>query len=187
MAQTFKRNGLVLPIVTPSVSGVVANSLYRSGGWVGVVQRDITGTSEAEVTIDGRPIINLAGETATMGDGLGDIAVEGVYTVGCSGNTFTDGSPVYFFGQDTQYATPTWVADTPAVGPGTTAQVSGLVSGTSLHSVSGVLLGYAVGPDYTTRDSSEEPDDVYWGAITNRVVDVKLLGYPLTADDLPYA
>ena len=163
MTKAYRSQGQSLEITGLS-SGVKAGYIYRrSGGttryWVGVVTNDITGTSEALTTIDGRPIQigdGVAAETQ-YGDGRGDMMVEGVFTI-----------PVYPSGN-----APSAVDGAPLYGSSFTNNVASGVDPTpGGHAISGTLVGFADGDAYIGTTAP------YVGV---HVVDVKLLGLPLHA------
>jgi len=69
--------------------GHTAGDILIYNSWPGIVVKDITGTTEQKTTVDGRPI------TGELGDGAGDIWVEGVYKLVDENPTaLTDGSLV---------------------------------------------------------------------------------------------
>ena len=72
MAKNERAVGAVRRI-GPLATGLKSGSLVIQAGWPGVVQKDIIGTTEPQTTIDGRPVKGL------LGDGLGDIQLEGVF------------------------------------------------------------------------------------------------------------
>lgn len=160
---------------TISISGLTASlaagSIYRKGGeknraWIGVVIDDIIGTAVQLTTIDGRPIdIGDGGGGLQYGDGLGDMQIEGVFTLRlpASGTIVPDGHPLYM--QVANIATPTSSATFAA--SGVTPGMADLI-GTG--PISGCLVGFAYGEAYTASTG------IYSGL---RVVDVKLLGLPL--------
>lgn len=91
MALNYVGPGHTIPLSSLS-TGVKAGALYNYGadtnghgfGYWGVVQDDVIGTSESLTTIDGRPILDedltgLSIQGVNVGDGKGDLAVEGVY------------------------------------------------------------------------------------------------------------
>lgn len=96
--------GTTIP-VTGLSSGVSAGALFGHGSavneaWWGIIADDIIGTSEALTTIDGRPILDE--DVAQVGDGKGDLLVEGVVQAvvasGLAVSNFSVGDPVYASG-----------------------------------------------------------------------------------------
>lgn len=165
MSKSFRQNGRSIAITGVSSGTIPSGSLYRRTGygstgraWIGVVEDDITGTSTARTTLDGRPIVigdGVAAE-AQYGTGKGDMTIEGVYTMRlpASGTNILDGAPLY-------------ASFTSNVASGVTDNVSGA---TFMGPISGAMVGYAVGANYVGTSAP------YVGL---NVVDVKLLGFPL--------
>ena len=165
MAKNFRQQGNSITISGVSTGTITGGSLYRRTGysstgraWIGVVEDDITGTSTQLTTLDGRPIQigdGVAAEAQT-GTGKGDMTIEGVFTfrLPASGTYVVDGDPL-------------WAVFTSDVASGVTDNVIGA---TFMGAISGALVGFAVGGNYT---GSTVP---YTGM---NVVDVKLTGLPL--------
>lgn len=170
MSKNYRQPGKSIQI-SGQASTIAAGSVFRRTGgandmsraWIGVVEDDIIGTSAQAVTLDGRPIKigdGVAAEAQT-GDGKGDMTIEGVFVFALptSGMLIQDGDPLYMH-----------VADVTA--PGTVA--SGVTNNQSAsfarHPLSGALVGFAVGGNYTATTAP----------LTGKnVVDVKLLSQPL--------
>lgn len=168
MTKAFRQDGKSITITGVSAANIPAGSLYRrSGGsataraWIGVVTDDIHATTSVQTTLDGRPILigdGVAAEAQT-GEGKGDMFIEGVFTLRlpASGTLVLDGDPLYG-------------VFTNSVASGVTDNA--LVSSpyTNFGALSGALVGFAVGGNYTATVAP------YAGL---NVVDVKLLGLPL--------
>lgn len=164
MAKNFRQKGESLTISGVSAT-VPGGSLYRRStysslgrAWIGVVEDEIIGTSASQQTLDGRPIQigdGVAAEAQT-GSGKGDMTIEGVFTfrLPASGTYIQDGAPLY-----AQF--------TSNVASGVTDNVSGA---TFMGAISGALVGFAVGQNYTGQTTP---------FLGMNVVDVKLLGLPL--------
>lgn len=170
MAKNFRQPGKSITI-TGQTATRASGSLFRRTGaagalakaWIGVVEDEIIGTAVVDETLDGRPIMigdGVAAE-AQFGDGKGDMTIEGVFTFNLptSGMLINDSDPLYM-----------QVADVTT--PGTVA--SGVTNNQSAdftrHAISGALVGFAVGANYTAATAP------FTG---NNVIDVKLLGLPL--------
>lgn len=166
MSKFYRAEGKVVAI-SGQTADVPAGRIFRKGGvgaqgnfWTGIVVDDIIGTSSTLTTLDGRPIMigdGVAAE-AQSGDGKGDMGIVGVYTllVDATSAAIVDADPCY--AQVADFADP----DATLISSGITEN-GGFV-------VSGALVGFAVGPEYTGDTAP------YTG---RRVVDVKLLGLPL--------
>lgn len=170
MAKNFRQHGKSITI-TGRTTTVAQGSVFRRTGaagalakaWIGVVEDEIIGTTANAETLDGRPILigdGVAAE-AQLGDGKGDMTIEGVFTFNLptSGMVVNDSDPCYMR-----------VADVTT--PGTVA--SGVTNNESAtfvrFAISGALVGFAVGANYTAATAP------FTG---NNVVDVKMLGLPL--------
>lgn len=102
--------GETLPIEGLS-TGYKSGTLYAVGQdhtskfW-GVIQNDIIGTSEAQTTVDGRPILD--NDVSQVGSGKGELAITGVHTVvipsglAKGSHGFKVGNPVYASGVNTR-------------------------------------------------------------------------------------
>lgn len=159
MTKAYRAEGKSIAL-TGITTGISGGSIYRRSKtsspkryWVGVVTNDIQGTSETLETIDGRPILigdGVAAE-AQVGDGKGDMFIEGVFTLPCiAGNSFSDADPVY--------------------GSFSSNVASGVVADPSGAALSGALVGFAVGDSYTATTAP------FTGKV---VVDTKLISLPL--------
>ena len=172
MAKSFRQPGKSIEI-SGQTTTVAAGSVYRRTGasgaldraWIGVIEDQIIGTTASAETLDGRPIQigdGVAAE-AQLGDGKGDATIEGVFVflLPTSGMVVNDSDPLYMR-----------VADVTT--PGTVA--SGVTNNQTAafvrHPISGALVGFAVGANYTDTTAP------YNGM---NVVDVKLIGLPLHA------
>jgi predicted RecA/RadA family phage recombinase len=81
VGKTIKLTGLT--------TGHSAGDLVIVNGFPGVIVADITGTTEQETTINGKPI------SGALGDGKGDLEIEGVFQVVDENPTaLTDGTLV---------------------------------------------------------------------------------------------
>lgn len=167
--KTYRQPGSVLQISGISSGTIPAGSLYRRTGgtqfqraWIGIVIDDIVGTGTALTTLDGRPIDIGDGRTAEAqyGTGKGDMKVDGVFTcrLPASGSYIVDGDPLWaIFNETTKVAS------------GVTDNINAAGS-LNWGPISGALVGYAVGGNYT---ATQVP------FVGMNVVDVKLLGFPL--------
>lgn len=168
--KNYKQPGKTLEITGLSTD-VKAGYIYRRTGhssamakaWIGVVPDDILGTSTALTTLDGRPIVigdGVAAE-AQYGSGKGDMILEGVFTspLPTSGMLVRDSDPVYM--QVASVAAPGTVAS------GVTVNQDAAFN---RFAISGALVGFAVGSNYTATQSP------YTGM---NVVDYKLIALPL--------
>lgn len=167
MAKNFRQHGNSITISGVTSGTVPAGSLYRRTGgtataraWIGVVEDDITGTTAQLTTLDGRPIQigdGVAAEAQT-GTGKGDMTIEGVFTfrLPYSGALVLDGDPLYAEFNASNVAS--GVTDNMTAG------------GVQFGAISGALVGFAVGGNYTATTAP------FTGL---NVVDVKLLGLPL--------
>lgn len=169
--KAFRQVGDTIEISGVSGTTVAPGSVYRRTGvsgnfakaWVGVVVDEIVGTDQDATTIDGRPIQIGDGVLAEAqnGTGKGDMKIEGVFTLRLptSGMVVNDADPLYMH-----------VAD--VTNPGTIA--SGVTNNQDAafnrFAISGALVGWAVGSNYTGTSTP------YNGL---NVVDVKLTGLPL--------
>jgi len=170
MTKAFRSEGKSVAITGQTTTVSPGSIFRRSGGtarfWIGVVADEIIGNTVALTTIDGRPINigdGVAAE-APLGDGKGDMFIEGIFTLRCptSGMIINDGDPVY--------------ADVTGKGGASQGTVASGVtnngSPTAGPAISGCLVGFAEGAAYTATVAP----------LTGlRVVDVKLLGLPLHA------
>jgi len=163
MAKNFRQVGKSITISGVSGTTVASGSLYRRTGgsqfqraWIGVVTDRIIGDDQSQETLDRRPIDigdGVAAE-AQLGEGKGDMMIEGVHVfrLPTSGMAVADSDPLYGdFNSTTNVAS--GVTDNGAFGP-----------------ISGALVGFAVGANYTATTAP------FTGL---NVVDVKLLGLPL--------
>lgn len=128
--------------------GPDSGKLIIDNGWPGVVVKDIIGTTEPLETLGGVPV------TDDLGDGKGDIAVEGVYSFldeSYPGSPLADGDEVY------QGAT----------------DAAGGASGVVGTGASGIFVGHV------WEEPFDEADETVAGG-TVRKVHVKLLGRPNT-------
>jgi len=165
MAKNFRQQGNSITISGVTSGTIVGGSLYRRTGsaatgraWIGVVEDDITGSTVQLTTLDGRPIQigdGVAAESQT-GTGKGDMTIAGVFTfrLPASGTLVVDGDPL-------------WAQFTSNVASGVTDNVIGDVW---MGAISGALVGFAVGGNYTATTVP------FTGM---NVVDVKLTGLPL--------
>ena len=143
------------------ISEVAGGARGWGGNWIGVVTDDIIGTSSTLTTVDGRPILigdGVAAE-AQVGDGAGDMGVEGVYTL------LVEGTSAVISG-----AMPCYMQVADVDDPSATLIASG-VTRNSDHPISGALVGFAVEDEYSGDTAP------FTG---RRVVDVKLLGNAFT-------
>lgn len=170
MTKAFSQNGKSIAI-TGVASTVAVGSVYRRTGasgamaraWIGVVTDKIIGTSDAQTTIDGRPIVigdGVAAE-AQFGEGKGDMMIEGVFTLALptSGMVINDSDPLYMR-----------VANTAAPGTVASGVTNNQDAAFNRHAISGACVGFAVGSNYTGTSAP---------FVGLNVVDVKLLGLPL--------
>ena len=178
MAKNFRQPGKSIAI-TGRTTTVAQGSVFRrtgaSGamakGWIGVVEDEIIGTTASAETLDGRPILigdGVAAE-AQSGDGKGDMTIEGVFVFALptSGMVIADSDPCYM-----------QVASVAAPGTVASGVTNNQDAAFNRHAISGALVGFAVGANYTAATAP------FTG---KNVVDVKLLGLPLhgLADSAP--
>lgn len=173
MAKNFRQEGKSIPITGQSANRS-AGWLYRRTGlssagakaWVGVIEDDIIGTSSTLTTIDGRPILigNGVAAEAQTGDGKGDMTIEGVFTFALpqSGMLIRDADPLYMLVSS--------VTSIDTIASGVTNNQNANSGAFDRHALSGALVGFAVGGNYTGATAP---------FVGLNVVDVKLMGLPL--------
>ena len=172
MSKLFRAEGKSVKI-TGQAADVPAGRIFRrgnplseaanptfGGSWIGVVTDEIIGTSSTLTTVDGRPILigdGVAAE-AQVGDGKGDMMVEGVFTL------LVDATSAVISG-----SMPCYMQVASFAAPQNTLIASG-VTRNGDYAVSGALVGFAVEDEYSGDTAP------FTG---RRVVDVKLLGNAL--------
>ena len=176
MSKLFRGEGKSVKI-SGQAADVVSGRIFRrsnnqneaanpnfGGQWIGVVTDDVLGTTSTLTTLDGRPIIIGDGQAAEAqtGDGKGDMAIEGVFTllVDATSAVISGAMPCYM--QVASFANP----QNTLIASGVTRNGAADV----MFAVSGALVGFAVDNEYSGEAAP------YAG---RRVVDVKLLGNPL--------
>lgn len=176
MTKAYRQEGKSVEITGITSANIAGGNIYRKSGssstqgraWIGVVTDDITATSQAAATLDGRPIVIGDGvlAEAQTGSGKGDMFIEGVFTLRLptSGMYVNDSDPVYMHLAS--------YADLSGVGTVASGVTNNQINTTpwTRQAVSGALVGFAVGSSYT---ATSQP---FTGL---NVVDVKLIGLPL--------